>query len=542
VDDSVKTGDPTAEAVQLYRKEGYSFLRKLRGAYAIALWDPKVRRLIVATDHFGTHSLYYWVHNGRIVFGSRLSRLVAQPQVPKSIDENSVHFYLNHSFIPAPATIYRGIKRLEPGQCLIWDNGKTSINQYWDMSYPEDARMSEAAAADLLRSSVEESIAFLLSGDRSDRAPGAFLSGGTDSSTVVGLLTRLNGEGVNSFSVGFHETPYNEIHFARIAAGHFKSHLHECFVRPKQALDELPAIVQAFEEPFGNSSAIPTYFCVKAARDAGVNVLFAGDGGDELYGGNERYLTEKIFSLYQQLPPSMRKMADFGADLAPAVDPWRKLKNYVRKANLPCAERFFGYQLYYRQHAREFFADGFYSRVNLDFPLSLPQERWERAGEAHWLNRLLYVDLKLAISDNDLFKVNRVSEACGVEVRYPYLDKEVAAASGRIPARMKLKGWEKRYIFKKAFSGLLPKEILRKKKHGFGLPTGEWLRTDSGFRDLARSLLLEPRSIQRGYFHRSALEELLHRHEAESSSYYGSHIWNFMMLEMWHRRHFDHHE
>ena len=174
-----------------------------------------------------------------------------------------------------------------------------------------------------------------------------------------------------------------------------------------------------------------------------------------------------------------------------------------------------------------------------DFPVSLPQKQFERAGEAHWLNRLLYVDLKLAISDNDLFKVNRTAEACGIEIRYPYLDKEVAAASGRIPAALKLKGWEKRYIFKKAFSGLLPTEILKKKKHGFGLPTGEWLRKDPAFRDLARALLLEPRSIQRGYFKRHALEKLLRRHDSEASSYYGSHIWNFMMLELWHRFHVD---
>ena len=541
VDGPTKTGDPAARAVQIYRDEGHSFLRRLRGSFAIALWDPRNKRLIVATDHFGTHSIYFWSHNGRLAFAPRLGSLVGHPDVPKRIDEDSLYFYLNHSFIAAPGTIYRDIKRLEPGHCLIWENGKTSIVSYWDMSYPEDARLDEEAAADLLRFSVEESIAFLLQVERSDLKRGAFLSGGTDSSTLVGLLTRRLGEGLDSFSVGFEETPYNEIHFARIAAVHFKSRLHECFVRPGDALNELPAIVQAFDEPFGNSSAIPTYFCVKAARDSGITLMFAGDGGDELYGGNERYLTEKLFSFYYGLPGWFRTGTDFAAEMLPSVYPLGKIRSYVRKANLQSAERFFEYQLYYRRHAREFFDDGFFRRLNLDFPLRLPQKWFERAGEAHWLNRLLYVDLKLAISDNDLFKVNRMAETCGIRVRYPYLDKEVAAASARIPAKLKLKGLEKRYIFKKAFAGLLPSEILKKKKHGFGLPTGEWLRRDPGFRDLARALLLEPRSIQRGYFNPKALEELLRRHDAESSTYYGSHIWNFMMLELWHRHHFDHH-
>ncbi len=541
VDGAASSADSSAEALRLYHRLGPSFVRHLRGSFALALWDPGARRLVLATDHFGTRSMYYWAGNGRVAFASRIASLVAHPQVPRCIDENSIYFFLNHSFIPAPATIYREIRRLEPGQCLVWENRRIEIVQYWDMSYPEEKNLDEATAAELLCSSVEEAISFLSGIDIDAPAPGAFLSGGTDSSTVLGLLARRRGEGVRSFSVGFDENPYNEIHYARIAAARFKSRLHESFVRPKEALDELPAIVRAFDEPFGNSSALPTYFCVKAARTAGVTVMFAGDGGDELYGGNERYLTEKIFSLYHCVPRPLGRLFQAGATMLPELYPWRKVKNYVKKANLPSAERFFEYQLYYMNRGREMFTEDLYERLDKSFPLRLPQERFAQAGNAHWLNRLLYVDLKLAISDNDLFKVNRCAEACGLAVRYPYLDKEVASASAKIPAKLKLKGWQKRYIFKKAFASLLPPEILAKKKHGFGLPTGEWLRRDNGFRDLARSLLLDPRSLQRGYFKRQALEDLLRRHDAEASNYYGSHIWNFMMLEMWHRCHFDHH-
>jgi Asparagine synthase (glutamine-hydrolyzing) len=527
-------------AVELYQSEGAFCLRKFRGSFAIALWDPRKRRLILGADHFGTRPLYFWKGQGLLAFAPRISCLAERTEVAKSIDPNSLFFYLNHSFIPAPFTIFEGIRRLEPGQCLIWENGKTTLVQYWDMTYPEEPELDENAAADLLRSSVEESLRNLLRYEsHSALELGAFLSGGTDSSTIVGLMSRITGERINSFSVGFDEVPYNEIYYARVAASHFRSVAHEDFVRPKEALDEIPAIVQAFDEPFGNSSAIPTYFCLKAANKAGVKVMFSGDGGDELYGGNERYLTEKVFSLYHQIPLWIRKGADCTADLLPSVYPWRKVKNYVRKANLPAADRFFDYQLYYRTHAHEFFTEDFRTRLNIDFPLYIARERFERAGDVHWLNRLLYVDLKLAISDNDLFKVNRMADICGLQVRYPYIDKEVAAASARIPAKFKLKGSEKRYIFKKAFEDLLPREILKKKKHGFGLPIGDWLRSHSGFRDLAHSLLTDSRSRQRGYFKPSAMEELLRRHDAEPSNYYGAHIWNFMMLELWHRRHFD---
>jgi asparagine synthase (glutamine-hydrolysing) len=195
--------------------------------------------------------------------------------------------------------------------------------------------------------------------------------------------------------------------------------------------------------------------------------------------------------------------------------------------------------MYFRDRADEYFSDDFIGSIERDFPLEVPRQHYERAGDIAALNRLLYIDLKLAVSDNDLFKVNRMAESQGLQVRYPFLDPHVAEVAGKIPANLKVKGWSKRYIFKKAFGNLLPEEILQKKKHGFGLPTGDWLRHHAGFRELARSLLLESRSVQRGYFLKPALEQLLKLHDEEKSSYYGSQIWTFMMLELWHRHHVD---
>ena len=526
--------------MSLYKREGARFLKRLRGSFALALWDTSDRRLILAVDPFATRSLYYWSNFDRLAFAPRLSFFSKHTDIPREIDRNIIYFYLNHSFVPGPFTIYQNIKRLEPGQCLVWEEGRGSLQQYWDMTYCEERNVPEEVVCEHLRAAVEESLRFYLRYLNLEPAEcGAFLSGGTDSSTVVGLLSQITQQSVNTFSVGFDEERYNEIYYARIAASHFRGEPHEYFVRPDEALDAISLMAREYEEPFGNSSAIPTYFCLKMAREAGVNHMFAGDGGDELFGGNERYLTEKVFTLYHAIPGWIRRGTDAIAEVLPMANPWSKLRNYVHKANQPVPDRFFCYQLYFRDHASEYFTNEFQSSIDADFPIRIPRRHYERVGDISPLNRLLYMDLKMAIADNDLFKVNRMAEALGIQVWYPYLDTHVAAMSGRIPAELKLRRWTKRYIFKKAFGDLLPREILTKTKHGFGLPTGDWLRTHAGFRDLAHSLLLDSRSKQRGYFQPRALKKLLKKHDEESSGYYGSQIWNFMMLELWHRNHVD---
>ncbi|MGH7817380.1 MAG: asparagine synthetase B family protein, partial [Candidatus Binatia bacterium] len=300
-----------AAIIDLYMQKGIEFIKFLRGSFALALWDAEQQKLILATDHFGTRPIYYWLANERIAFAPRITGFANAVEIPKIIEANSLYFYLNHSFIPAPLTIYKNIRRLEPGHTLVWANRRSTVGRYWDMTYVEDRGLSETAAADLLRESLEDSVRFALrSGSAGTGEIGAFLSGGTDSSTLVGLMAKSSSRPTNSFSVGFAEEAYNEIHYARIAAKHFKSVAHEYFVRPEEALNAIPTLAAAYDEPFGNSSAIPTYFCLKMARDAGVSIMFAGDGGDELFGGNERYITEKVFSIYHQVPRAVRSVLD----------------------------------------------------------------------------------------------------------------------------------------------------------------------------------------------------------------------------------------
>jgi asparagine synthase (glutamine-hydrolysing) len=524
----------------LYDRKGVDFLRDVRGSFSCVLVDAQAQRIILAVDPFATRPFYYGLGEGFLVFGSRASYFSLYPEIALDIDPNAIYFYLNHSFIAAPHTIYRNVRRLQPGEFALWEKGRFSLQQYWDLSYEEDPALDKTDAAATVREILEESVRIRLqNGAAPNGEVGAFLSGGTDSSTLVGLMTQIAARPIKVFSVGFEEEPYNELSYARVAARHFGSEAFEYLARPKEALEIVSILAREYDEPFGNSSAIPTYCCLRMARDAGVEVMFAGDGGDELFAGNERYTKEKIFSLYHTLPQGVRQWIDPLADRAPAVYPLRKVRGYIRKSNQPNPDRFIAYQLYVRDHAAGLLTDDFRALVDADFPLRVAREHYDKTGGASALNRLLYLDMKLAIADNDLFKVNRTAESLGMGVRYPFLDREVAAVAGRIPSELKMKGLKKRYIFKEAFRGLLPREILRKKKHGFGLPTGQWLKSDPGFRDLAQSLLLDSRAVQRGYFKRSGLEDLLRRHETESSTYYGSFIWNFMMLELWHRTHWD---
>lgn len=524
---------------RLYERKGIDFLVELSGSFSLALWDPKARRLLLAVDPFGTRSLYYACENGLLAFASRISRLRAYQEISSDIEPNALYCYLNHSYIPAPFTIYRQIRRLQPGHFLLWENGSFSVKSYWDLSYPEDKGLSEGTASELIREALESSIRVRLRDGVANRNLGAFLSGGTDSSTLVGLLSKLTGKRIKTFSVGFDEEPYNEIEYARIAANEFYSEAYEHFVRSYEAIEIVPLLATIYDEPFGNSSAIPTYFCLKMAREVGVDVMFAGDGGDELFGGNERYLTDKLFSLYGSAPRGIKTCVDPLVLRFPRIYPLSKIRSYVQKANQPNPDRFFAYQLYLRENAEEFFTDDLLALLDRDFPLRTAREYYQKMHHASPLNRLLYLDVKLAVGDNDLFKVNRTAESLGIRVSYPFLDQGVASIAGRVPAYLKVKGFKKRYIFKRAFQKLLPEEILKKKKHGFGLPTGAWLREDPGFKELAHALLLDSRSIQRGYFKSKALQDLLRKHETETSQYYGTFIWNFMMLELWHRNHLD---
>jgi asparagine synthase (glutamine-hydrolysing) len=351
----------------------------------------------------------------------------------------------------------------------------------------------------------------------------------------------MNRGPVHAFSIGFREQPFDEMGYARLAASRFGAAHHTQIVGPDDCYQAVEAMVRHFDEPFGNSSAIPTYFCAKLAAEHGIRVLLAGDGGDELFGGNERYRTDKIFEIYHSVPAVARKgLIEPALRILPArIGVIRRARGYVRRANLRGVDRFLSFQFLATHRLEEVFEDGFLAELR-DYDMSsTPGRYYEEPSARDHLDRLLYVDVNITLADNDLPKVTCMSELAGIRTRFPFLHRDVAEFSGRVPARLKVRGFEKRYLFKKAFADLLPAEIIRKTKHGFGIPVAIWMKSDKRLRELLHDLVLSRQAQERGYFRRDFIEDLFQRHAADDSTYYGDTLWTFLMLEMWHRQRLD---
>jgi asparagine synthase (glutamine-hydrolysing) len=350
------------------------------------------------------------------------------------------------------------------------------------------------------------------------------------------MMSRMGRGAVRAFSIGFEEERFNELRYAEITARKFQADHHIYRVTADDCCAALPQMVRYFDEPFANSSAIPTYFCARLAAGSGVRILLAGDGGDELFGGNERYRTDKIFEIYQSVPQTIRKRL-----IEPVLDrvPRSRAARYVRRSNLPGWERFYSYNLLCTHAPEEVFSSDFLAELDGYPVLEAPGRYYYEAPARDHLDRLLYLDVKITLGDSDLPKVTQMSELAGIQTRFPFLDRDVAEFSGRVAARLKVKGFDKRYLFKRAFRNLLPVEVIRKKKHGFGIPVADWLKTDRRLRELSRDALFSARAAQRGYFRRSFLDDLIRKHEADDSTYYGDTLWSFLVLELWHRQFVD---
>ena len=523
----------------LYERHGIDLIKKLRGAFALVLWDHNRARFFASVDHFGQRRLVYRIDQRGVIAASRIGALLAAG-VPREVNPRCVPNVLNFSVNLSPDSAILGVKRLQPAQILEVSRSRTQITTYWDMRYAVTRRASEEDLAREMVSVVEASVAAHCKDDPFDLC-GAFLSGGTDSSTVVGLMSGLGRGPVKSFSIGFAEQPFNELAYAEIAARRFKADHHTYLVTPNDCFEALPKMICSFDEPFGNSSAIATFFCARLAAQSGVKILLAGDGGDELFGGNEWYASDKVFQIYQDIPSPLRKwVLEPMLRIVPfETGVFGKARRYVRRASLPPFERVMSYLPLCEHSVNEVFEPDFLRALGGHDLLEIPYRYYREAPASDHLDRLLYHDLKVVIGDSDLPKVTCMSELAGIRSRFPFLDLSVAEFSGRIPSILKVKGFQKRYLFKQAFRNLLPVEIMQKKKHGFGIPVADWMKSDPKLRDLARDTLLSRRAFERGYFRRQFIEELFRKHEADESSYYGDTIWSFLTLELWHQQFVD---
>jgi asparagine synthase (glutamine-hydrolysing) len=519
----------------LYERFGCEFIEKIRGAFSVILWDTERRQLLVAVDPFGIKHLAYHQNHHCLLIASRVDALANSLDFHPTINPRAIANVLNFSANLAPETIFKEIQRMAPGTRLIAADNRVRMEQYWDLHYGGEDR-NEKRLSRQLESLVQESVSAHCQ-PASDVETGAFLSGGTDSSTVVGMMSRLQHRPVKAFSIGFQEGSFNELEYARIAARAFGAEHFQYFVNAEDCFQALPGMVRFFDEPFGNSSAIPTFFCARLAAQNGVKALLAGDGGDELFGGNERYAVDKIFQLYHAVPKVLRKQI-FEPALShlPKHGLTGRASSYVRRANMPAMQRLLSFQFLSAHSPNQVFEGDFLQSLGSYTVFNIPSQHYERASASDHLDRLLYVDMKVTLGDSDLPKVTSMCELAGIQARFPFLDRSVAEFASRIPPHLKLKRFQKRYLFKKAFRNLLPPEIIRKKKHGFGIPVAQWLKSDRRMRELARDTLLSSRAFERGYFRRDFVEDLFRRHESDDSSYYGDTVWTFLVLELWHRQ------
>jgi asparagine synthase (glutamine-hydrolysing) len=534
-DAHLEASEPAGRLAKLYDQHGCDFVHHLRGAFSVVIWDRRNRELIAAVDPFGIKRLVYATRGESVVVASRLDALTRAPGISSDINPRAIATFLNFGLSLAPETIFRNIRRLPPGCLLRASLGGLRIDRYWDMRYGVGAETDERRLCGEMEEVFERAVAANCRNDAFSQI-GAYLSGGTDSSTVVAMMSRLDRGPVQAFSIGFEEERFNELEYAQITAAKFRAKHHIYRVTAEDCLKAIPNMIRYFDEPFANASAIPTYFCARLAAQNGVQALLSGDGGDELFGGNERYRTDKIFHLYQMLPKLLRKGA---VEPALAVLPVRIARSYVRRSNLHPLERYFSYN-FLREHAPEkVFHPDFRAALGEYSVLEAPARYYENAAAKDRLDRLLYVDIKITLGDSDLPKVTQMSELAGIQTRFPLLDLAVAEFSGRVPAGLKVKGLNKRYLFKRALRNLLPSEVIRKKKHGFGIPVSIWLKSDRQLRELANDALRSTRFVERGYFRRGFVDELFRSYALDDSSYYGDCVWSVLVLELWHRQFVD---
>jgi asparagine synthase (glutamine-hydrolysing) len=526
------SGDAARRLAELYRARGLGVLQSLRGNFALALVLADRGETLLATDRMGVRPLLYTLAGDTLVFGSTADAVNLHPAVRPEIDPQSLYNYVYFHMVPGPATIYRGLSRLPAGCYVRCRDGRVETGRYWNMDYREDAPADPRELAREFRALLRRGVARL-----SDGEAGAFLSGGTDSSTVAGIMTEVAGRPARTYSIGFDAEGYDEMAYARIAARHFGTRHHEYYVTPADVTAAIPKVADIYDQPFGNASAVPTYFCARLAAADGVETLLGGDGGDELFGGNARYARQRLFAYYGELPAALRKgllepLA--GLPLAARIPPLRKLGSYIAQASLPMPARLESYNLLNRLGPERVFTADLLAQVSPTHPFRLVEETYRDTGAQSLINRMLGLDLKFTLADNDLPKVTRMCELAGLEAAFPMLDEDIVEFSARLSPEHKLKGLKLRHFFKAALQDFLPPEILRKKKHGFGLPFGVWLQDHQPLRELAWDSLesLKGRGIVQPRF----IDELTSSHVASHAAYYGTMVWVLMMLELWFQR------
>jgi len=527
------TASDTETIVHAWEEYGDDCVSRLRGMFAFALWDLAKRRLLLARDRVGKKPLYYHQGSERILFGSELKALLCDPSLKRAIDPTALDDYLSFGAVPPPRTIYCDIAQLPPAHYLVWEDGRIRITEYWDLVFQDGPPRGEAEYLEEFQAIFSEAVRLRMV---SDVPLGAFLSGGVDSTAVVAEMTRLSGRVVTT-TVAFKERAFSEAPHARAVAAALGTEHHEVVVSPAAA-DILPSLVGCLDEPFADSSALPTYYVARAARER-VTVALSGDGGDEMFAGYSwRYgLNLLEFRVRPWIPSWIR-----GRVLGPLSSVWPKADRLPR----PLRAKFFLRNLSlsperaYFQDMSLFTPADKLPLLTRDFrhvldgydPSVLFERHFARTRGLDHLSRILYVDSKTWLPNDILVKVDRMSMANSLEVRSPLLDHRVMEFAATLPSTLKYRGTTSKYFLKRHLEGRVPRDVIHRPKMGFSIPLGAWLRSD--LREMAADLLLSERAVARGYFAPRRVRRLWDDHQARRRDH-AHHLWALMVLELWHR-------
>ena len=532
------TKSDTETVIHLYDEYGVDCVKHLRGMFAFAIWDTRGKTLFLARDRVGKKPLLYSHQpNGDLIFGSEFQALLKHPAVSREVDFQAVDSYLSYQCIPAPQTIYKSIRKLEPGHWLLWKDGGVDTVRYWLPDFSKKIKINEEEAVGETTRILRESTRLRLIAE----VPlGAFLSGGVDSSTVVALMAEVTDHPVKTFSIGFEEEDFSELKYARRVAEHVGAEYNEFIVRPN-ALEVLPTLVEHYGEPYADSSAIPTYYVARETRKH-VTVALNGDGGDESFAGYERYAAMKLAENYQRIPATLRKQfIERAVALLPSSElkrsRFRDLKRFLRAAELPKTERYLRWVSAFDRKAKtDIYTSDFAGRVDGENS-SLVLDKWfATANGSGILDAALLTDQMTYLPNDLLVKVDIATMANSLEARSPFLDHNVIEFAASLPGSMKMRGLQTKSLLKKVAARLVPRDVIYRRKMGFGVPIGKWFRGE--MKDFLREALLSERSLQRGIIRPEVLRRYVAEHiEAERDHTFQ--LWAFLMLELWFQRFID---
>lgn len=527
-----RTSSDTETLVHLYEDEGPGFLAHVNGMFALALWDARRRELLLARDRLGEKPLVYRHEPGRLLFASELKSLTQVPDVERRIDPQALDEYLTYQYVPHPRTIYQGFAKLPPGHLAIYRQGQLQVEPYWQPDFRVEQRRPVADAATELRRLMESSVALRL---ESDVPLGAFLSGGIDSTIVVGLMARLAGRRVRTFSIGFSQPEYDETSYARLAARQFGTEHEEFQVRP-DAVEILPRLVWHYDEPMGDSSALATWYLAQLTRQH-VTVALSGDGGDELFAGYDRYRAVRLAGLVDRLPLARQLFGARCWQRLPASTQQRSLgrrwKRFAESLGQSPARRYLEWISIFNAARREqLYTDDFRKSLPAAEPLEFLEAALARATGRDAVTAVSLADLVTYLPCDLMTKVDTATMAHGLECRAPFLDHRVVELAARLPIECKLHHGRGKWILRQAFADLLPDPIQRRAKMGFGVPLDHWFRARLG--DFAREVFFDRQALVGNYFRPEAVRRLLDEHRAGRFDH-GYRLWALLVLELWHR-------